>query len=132
MGVRAHRLVLADAAFAADRETIERLLPPGRFEARIPERDGSGALPYLLTDAEYLITRSQPVTASILQFASRLRMVQQDGERADGIDLAAARVRGVVVAVLPPTGGVREERLRALLANIARHADGEEPLHRLV
>lgn len=72
------------------------------------------------------------MTAALLQFASRLKMVQQDGERADGIDLAAARVRGVVVVVLPPTGGAREERLRALLENVARHADGEEPLHRLV
>lgn len=128
----AHNLVLADAAFAADRQLIERLLPAGRFNVQIPESDRTSALAYLLTDAEYLITRSQAVTSSTLQFAAHLKMVQQHGERPDGIDLAAARLRGIVVAVMPLVGGDHERHLRDVLANIARHANGEEPLHRLV
>lgn len=48
-----------------------------------------------------LISRRGPVSAELIAACPDLRLIQRLGERADGIDLGAARVRGVPVSCLP-------------------------------
>ena len=69
----------------------------------------------LLADAEAIVSRGVPVTAAILAQAPRLRLVQKYGGRADGIDRAAARARGVTVATMPLVGTIAVAELAMTL-----------------
>ena len=54
------------------------------------------------TGAQVLLVRGiKPVSARVLQAAPALRLVAKNGAGVDGIDLDAARARGVAVAVAP-------------------------------
>lgn len=54
-----------------------------------------------LADADALVVRSSPVTAAMLESASRLRVVGRHGAGLDGIDLAAAERLGIAVVGTP-------------------------------
>jgi phosphoglycerate dehydrogenase-like enzyme len=53
------------------------------------------------SDADILIFRRGQITKELLERYPRLKLVQRLGERADGIDVAAATARGVWVSCFP-------------------------------
>jgi phosphoglycerate dehydrogenase-like enzyme len=71
-----------------------------------------------LGPADVIVTRSEPVTAAIIEASPRLRLIQKYGTRADGIDLQAAAAAGVPVATMPLRGciAVAEHALTLMLA----------------
>jgi D-3-phosphoglycerate dehydrogenase len=55
-----------------------------------------------IADADVLVSGTEPVTAKVLAAAPRLRLIAKHGVGTDNIDLAAAKARGVPVAVAGP------------------------------
>jgi phosphoglycerate dehydrogenase-like enzyme len=77
-----------------------------------------GPLAGQVSDVAYLLVEGAPVTADALARAPALRLIQKHGEDCRNIDLAAARRRGVPVAVNPRTANaaVAEHTLLLMLA----------------
>ncbi|MCM2391884.1 2-hydroxyacid dehydrogenase [Streptomyces albipurpureus] len=73
-------------------------------------------------DADVLILRRGTADRALLEAAPRLRMVQRLGTRSAGIDLDAARERGIEVSCLPRPSLVRtaEHTLLLMLALVKR------------
>ncbi len=82
-----------------------------------PEED-EARLAGLLPDAEVLLHVLKPATASGIQQAPALRLIQKIGVGVNTIDLAAARARGIAVANMPGTNtpAVAEAALLLMLA----------------
>ncbi len=55
-----------------------------------------------IADADALVSGTEPVTANVLAAAPRLKLIAKHGVGTDNIDLAAAKQRGVPVAVAGP------------------------------
>ena len=87
----------------------------GRVEAHLAR---SGPLVGQLGDVAYLLVEGAAVTAEALALAPALRLIQKHGEDCRNIDLAAARRRGVPVAVLrrEANAAVAEHTLLLMLA----------------
>lgn len=115
---------------------------PGRWggiDARIAGRLQAGAAPVamqvaplaeagVLDTVEILIRTSGSVTAPLLDRMPRLTLVQQAGAGVEGIDLDAARRRGVAVANVPTdrSGAAQaaaEHALAMMIALSRRHAE---------
>src|SRR4051794_39326830 len=64
------------------------------------------------SDAEILIVRRGTIDAAFMDANPKLKLIQRLGARADAIDLAAARLRGILVSCVP----------RATLQLTAEHA----------
>ncbi len=75
-----------------------------------------------IADADALISGTEPVTARVMDAAPRLKVISKHGVGIENIDLAAAKARGVVVAV---AGGAIADSVAdmamALLLALARH-----------
>ncbi len=85
-------------------ETLERMkgagcvFLPHRFET-IPTEDELSAA---LAEADVLISGLEPVTSRVLAAAPRLKIIAKHGVGYDNIDVAAARARGIPVALAGP------------------------------
>jgi D-3-phosphoglycerate dehydrogenase / 2-oxoglutarate reductase len=79
-------------------------------------------------DAEAILARLGVVTARVIAAAKRLRIIARHGAGSDGVDLAAATARGIVVTTTGPAnaGAVAEYTFALLLALLRRvtQADG--------
>lgn len=77
--------------------------------------------PYL-PEAEGWLAGVEPVTADIIANAPKLRIIARNGVGVDNVDLAAAKARGIDVAITPGANsrGVAELAL-ALMLNLARN-----------
>jgi phosphoglycerate dehydrogenase-like enzyme len=106
------RVVMLDETSAADRDFYQSLAGDG-FAFVAPEEASQRAA--LLAEADYLIARTEPVTADTLASAPNVRLVQKYGGRRDRIDLDAARARGVAVAVMPLRGCIAVAELTMAL-----------------
>jgi phosphoglycerate dehydrogenase-like enzyme len=106
------RIVMLDETSPADRDFYQSLAGDG-FAFAAPEEASQRAA--LLSEADYLIARAEPVTAATLDAAPRLRLVQKYGGRRDRVDLDAARARGVSVAVMPLQGCIAVAELTMAL-----------------
>ena len=75
-----------------------------------------------MQDADVLLHVLERVTASVIQQAPRLRLIQKLGVGVDTIDLEAARARGVAVCNMPGanTRAVAELTLLLMLATLRR------------
>jgi D-3-phosphoglycerate dehydrogenase / 2-oxoglutarate reductase len=76
-------------------------------------------------DAEAILARLGVVTARVIAAAPRLRIIARHGAGSDGVDLAAATQRGIVVTTTGPTnaGAVAEYTFALLLALLRRVTD---------
>lgn len=95
-------------------DEIARRLPPG---ARIRARDFGRPLAAEIEEAEVLLPSNQRLDAAALAVPRRLRLIQQPAAGYEGIDLDAARARGVPVCNAPGVnaGAVAEVTLLLLL-----------------
>jgi len=79
-------------------------------------------------DAEAILARLGVVTARVIAAAPRLRIIARHGAGSDGVDLAAATERGILVTTTGPAnaGAVAEYTFALLLALLRRvtQADG--------
>ena len=98
-------------------EAVERLR--SRAEIRIlnaypPE----AALVEACGDADAILARLGVVTAGVMEAAPRLRIIARHGAGSDGVDLAAATAKGIVVTTAGPAnaGAVAEYTIALLLA----------------
>ncbi len=78
-------------------------------------------------DAEAILARLGVVTARVMAAAPRLRIIARHGAGSDGVDLAAATARGIVVTTTGPTnaGAVAEYTFALLLALLRRVPDAD-------
>jgi phosphoglycerate dehydrogenase-like enzyme len=105
----------ARRAAATLRDAAAELGLVGRVEAHLAR---PGPLAGQVSDVAYLLVEGAAVTADALARAPALRLIQKHGEDCRNIDLAAARRRGVPVAVLRRTANaaVAEHTLLLMLA----------------
>lgn len=98
-------------------EAVERLR--SRAEIRVLNAYPSeAALKAVCGDADAILARLGVVTAGVMQAAPRLRIIARHGAGSDGVDLAAATARGIIVTTAGPAnaGAVAEYTIALLLA----------------
>ena len=89
---------------------------------QVEEYDPSLPLELQVMDSEVLLVRDIPITASVIDAASRLRLIQRPGDHLPRIDLAHARRKGIFVSRFPskiqgaPARDVAEHAFHLLLA----------------
>lgn len=85
--------------------------------------DRTQPLSSVVADVDVLLPSNGHVTAEVIAAATRVRLIQQPAAGVEGIDLAAARARGIPVCNAPATNhvSVAEHALYLLLA-LARRA----------
>jgi phosphoglycerate dehydrogenase-like enzyme len=90
--------------------------PPGR--AKLTEDDLCVALP----ESDALLAWGAPITAAMMAQAPRLRAIARAGAGLDGVDIAAASARGIVVSNTPGANAESvAEHVFALLLALARN-----------
>lgn len=121
-----HQLLMLDPTAERDLEMINSMLPAGEFDVTTPAADDAASTTALLQTAEILVTRSQPVSDTLLASSPNLKLVQKYGGRADRIDLDAARAHDVAVALMPLCGciAVAELAMTLILALSKQLIDG--------
>jgi phosphoglycerate dehydrogenase-like enzyme len=92
------------------------------FPVAIVDEDDKAAFHSEMRDADVLWHVLEPVTATVIAEAPRLRLIQKLGVGVNTIDLEAARERGVAVANMPGTNSaaVAEAALGLMLAVLRR------------
>jgi phosphoglycerate dehydrogenase-like enzyme len=93
------RVVVAGAGFSALREHLSRALPSVVIDAIEPDvlrRSGARA--------SVLIPAMSRVDGELMDRIAGLRLIQQWGAGLEGVDIGAARDRGIVVANVPSAG----------------------------
>ena len=95
---------------------------------------GDGELPGKIRDAEVLIVRPMPVDDALLANAGKLRMIQQWGTGAEGMDLEACTRRGIYACNVPSRGTgnaeiVAEMAIMHMLLLGRRYARSQEKLN---
>lgn len=108
------RVVNMDPMGPEERALAATLLPPDRFTLAAPTAD-AGLDPADMASAQVIVTRTQPVSASVIAAMPDLRFVQKYGGRPDRLDLDAARGAGVTVAVMPLRGCIAVAELAMTL-----------------
>ena len=88
-------LICADM-FPAMIETVTRLLPEDEVRVCL-QQEVKDQAPW----AEVLIPAMTPITSEIINSAPDLKLIQQFGVGLEGVDLEAARVKGIPVANVP-------------------------------
>lgn len=95
---------------------------------------GDDELPGKIRDAEVLIVRPMPVDDALLANAGKLRMIQQWGTGAEGMDLEACTRRGIYACNVPSRGtgnaeSVAEMAIMHMLLLGRRYARSQEKLN---
>jgi phosphoglycerate dehydrogenase-like enzyme len=105
------RILFCGSGFPFALEMLRRRLPPGAGdEVRCWT---SGELAAQLDGVDVVVPAMRRIDAAAMD-AGRFRLVQQWGAGLEGVDLEAARARGIWVANVPSTGGNAE--------SVAEHA----------
>jgi phosphoglycerate dehydrogenase-like enzyme len=86
----------------------------------------------VLRDADYAVVRAVKLPAELLDGAPRLRLIHQWGTGVDGIPLAAAQARGVLVARCPGVNApsVADLTIGLMLACLRRICIGDDRIRR--
>ena len=94
------RILFCSKAFPAARRYLEQRLKPSDYQLVVcPEDDISSAL-----DGVNVVIPLMCRIESVLMDAGSFRLIQQWGSGLEGIDLQAARQRGIRVANVPAAG----------------------------
>ncbi len=114
-------VVFLDPHGPAVRAAIQAECPPELALRMTPAGDRADRHS-LVGDAEFLVGGITPIPASLIHAAPRLRLIHKWGIGVDKIDLAAARARGVPVAITAGANAVpvAEFTLLLLLAVLRR------------
>jgi phosphoglycerate dehydrogenase-like enzyme len=109
------KLVFCGSGWLEILDFIRARLPAG---TSVVAWDRSVPLPEALRDANVILPSNGPVDRAAIEAPARLLLVQQPAVGTDGIDLAAARARGVPVCNAPGTNppSVAEAALFLMLA----------------
>lgn len=107
-----------------DTQTPEQLLwlrefaRPFELTIEAPSTPDLAELQRLLAEADGVVVQRRPLTAEMIAASPRLRVIQKMGGWRDGIDLPAARARGIAVALMPLPGSmaVAEHAMALILA----------------
>ena len=124
-----HRVVYLEPVPPAVEAIIRERVPEGfgvtfrREDERVSEA---------VAEADFVLVATTRLTAEAIGQASRLRLIQHQGVGYDTIDLAAARARGVPVAICPAgtSIGVAEHVFLLLLAVYKRLLEADASLRR--
>ncbi len=124
-----------------DLDALKARLPAG---AVVEEYDPSQALEDQVASASVFLTRSIPVTASVIDAAPGLKLIQRPGAHVEAVDIEYASSRGIPVCNVITTHGahaVAEHALFLILAvakgypecarNVARRVLGSPLTYRL-
>ncbi len=105
-------------------EIIARALPPG---SEVDIWDRAQPLERVVVDYDVVLPSNGPITAAVIEAASRLRLIQQPAVGTDNIDLEAARARGIPVCNAPGQSGpaVAELALFLMLALLRRAPEAQ-------
>jgi phosphoglycerate dehydrogenase-like enzyme len=106
------RLVYCGTGWLPVVDLIRERLPLG---ASIAVRDPSRPVREQLADADVILPSNVAIDDAALAAAPRLRLIQQPAAGVDGIDLHAARRRGIPVCNAPATNPVSVAETAALL-----------------
>jgi phosphoglycerate dehydrogenase-like enzyme len=111
------KVVLSDAVGEAVIGQLDREFK-GVMEVRVPRTADVEELKALVKDADVLVVRRTPVSGDLIRAGSQLKLIQKIGRLPRGIDLDAARERGIPVAAMPIEGwiAVAEHALTLMLA----------------
>lgn len=92
-----------------------------RFRLMIPRDDSQAALLALAPEADAMLCYRVPLSASVIDAAPALKLIQKHGVNCSNIDVAAAARRGIAVATLPLMRNVTvAEHALALMLACAR------------
>src|SRR5262245_4708409 len=115
MTMASYRVVYLEPIPTAVEAIIRACVPP-EFEIafRMADRPVSEAL----AGADFVLVATTKLTDEVLSHADRLRLIQHQGVGYDNIDLAAAKGRGIPVAICPAgtSVGVAEHVFLLILA----------------
>ena len=122
-----YKVVYMTRAPQAHREVTLSVEPP-EFEHRWLESDDPAELRDMLADADFVVTNA--ISAEQIALAPRLKMIQMPGVGYDKIDVAAATVRGIPVAITPEGTivGVAEHVVLMILALYKHLAEAHNSL----
>ncbi len=120
------RILFCDTSFAPGREALERLLPDDEVRC-CPRAEIARHIP----EADVAVPLMSRLDADLIAKGRRLRLIQQFGVGLEGVDIAAARSRGIPVANVPSseTGNsvsVAEWVVFLMLALARRHPEAAE------
>jgi len=117
----ANHIVFLDTVSPAIRKTLTDNVPPG-FTMTFPEVDTPEKAALVARDADYLLIWAGYLPGSVIESATKARLIQKVGEGTDRIDVATATRMGIPVARTP--GGnsvsVAEATTMLILAALRR------------
>src|SRR5690349_2837808 len=96
-------------------EFVQSLLPGQGFAVTAADPETAASAPELLSAADAIVTRTQPVTAETIAAGTNLKLVQKYGGRPDRLALDDARAAGVTVAIMPLCGCIAVAELTMTL-----------------
>jgi phosphoglycerate dehydrogenase-like enzyme len=125
------KILFCGETFPAAPRLLEQFLPvSGIDEIAVSP---SAALPTALDGVDVVVPLMSRVDAALMD-AGRFRLVQQWGAGLDGVDLDAARSRGIWVANVPASGGnadsVAEHTILLILATLRQLTSAQANLRR--
>ena len=120
------RILFCDTTFEHTREALAPYLPADELVC-CPKAELAGAI----AEAEVAIPLMARLDAAVIARGKRLRMIHQYGVGLEGVDVGAAKARGIIVARVPSadTGNaiaVAEQALALMLA-LARRLPEQAP-----
>ncbi|MHB0775378.1 2-hydroxyacid dehydrogenase [Halomonas sp. WWR20] len=106
---------------SSDMQTFVRKICPG-LDLRFPRSGDPCDFADIIADAPYIVTRGLRFPASALEQAKAVRLIHQWGTGIDGIPLAEARARNIVVARSPGVNAptVADMTIALMLATLRR------------
>ena len=116
-----YKVLVASRSFGKDFPDVLALMRDAGCDLTISELERpptEGELLAKVGDVDALISGTEPVTARVIAAAPRLKVISKHGVGFDNVDLAAAKARGIVVAVCgrPATDSVADMTMALLLA----------------
>ena len=110
---------------------VRSQLPPD-FELQALNEPSHNEVLRCVTDADFLLVATTPVTEEVLAAAPRLKLIQHQGVGYDNVDVEAARRWGIPVALTPEgtTVGVAEHVFLLILALYKQLREAEDALRR--
>jgi phosphoglycerate dehydrogenase-like enzyme len=117
MAYKKWKVVYMEAVPQDTADIITSRLPDG-FELEIVPDYSDGAARRALATADFVLVATRPLPASLIEVASRLRMIQHQGVGHEKTDVRAAARRGIPVALCPEGTiiGVAEHTILLILA----------------
>ncbi len=111
------RLLVAGKIHSSGETLLDRLRSEGVHVDYVPDMTVEGFLPFI-GEADALVIRTQPVSASTVSAARALKVVSRHGVGYDSVDVAALNARGIALTIVGDVNSisVAEHAMMQLLA----------------